>query len=140
MTGVQTCALPIFEWRAVRSAAPTPDTAHPSRAATARLWPADKEGEEEDEEVEDDDDDEDKDNGDEDDEEGARDEEEGQRGKGGGTTATTTKGSKTEETKEFEDWFWENRGEMNRAWKRRRRTAGKQRRYRENRVRAERAV
>ncbi|KAG5301787.1 hypothetical protein I7I48_01920 [Histoplasma ohiense] len=34
---------------------------------------------------------------------------------------------------EFAKWFWENRGENNRAWKRRRREASKMKRQRENR-------
>ncbi|KAF3484236.1 uncharacterized protein GIQ15_03560 [Arthroderma uncinatum] len=33
---------------------------------------------------------------------------------------------------EFAQWFWENRGDNNRAWKRRRREAGKEKRQRDN--------
>lgn len=36
---------------------------------------------------------------------------------------------------EFAKWFWENRGDNNRAWKRRRREAVKEKRQRENRQR-----
>lgn len=36
---------------------------------------------------------------------------------------------------DFANWFWENRGENNRAWKRRRREAAKEKRQRENRQR-----
>ena len=41
-------------------------------------------------------------------------------------------GMPKEET-EFAKWFWENRGENNRAWKKRRRDAAKEQRQRENR-------
>lgn len=41
-------------------------------------------------------------------------------------------GSAKEET-EFTKWFWENRGENNRAWKKRRRDAAKEQRQRDNR-------
>ncbi|PYI06258.1 hypothetical protein BO78DRAFT_429946 [Aspergillus sclerotiicarbonarius CBS 121057] len=37
------------------------------------------------------------------------------------------------EDSEFTKWFWENRGDNNRAWKRRRREAAKEQRQRENR-------
>lgn len=37
------------------------------------------------------------------------------------------------EESEFVKWFWENRGDNNRAWKRRRREAAKEKRQRENR-------
>lgn len=40
--------------------------------------------------------------------------------------------NKAEES-DFAKWFWENRGENNRAWKRRRRDAAKEKRQRENR-------
>lgn len=41
-------------------------------------------------------------------------------------------GASMEET-EFAKWFWENRGENNRAWKKRRRDAAKEQRQRDNR-------
>ncbi|KAK2879476.1 hypothetical protein FQN49_000834 [Arthroderma sp. PD_2] len=37
-----------------------------------------------------------------------------------------------EDDSEFAQWFWENRGDNNRAWKRRRREAGKEKRQRDN--------
>ncbi|EFE36175.1 uncharacterized protein ARB_05113 [Trichophyton benhamiae CBS 112371] len=43
------------------------------------------------------------------------------------------RGKEAAEDSEFAQWFWENRGDNNRAWKRRRREAGKERRQRENR-------
>lgn len=48
------------------------------------------------------------------------------------TPATGKAGVEGEET-EFAKWFWENRGDNNRAWKRRRREAAKEERQRENR-------
>jgi hypothetical protein len=39
----------------------------------------------------------------------------------------------TKEETEFTKWFWENRGDNNRAWKKRRRDAAKEQRQRENR-------
>ncbi|KAJ5782214.1 hypothetical protein N7457_003988 [Penicillium paradoxum] len=39
----------------------------------------------------------------------------------------------TNEETEFAKWFWENRGENNRAWKKRRRDAAKEQRQRDNR-------
>ncbi|EZF72459.1 hypothetical protein H105_05503 [Trichophyton soudanense CBS 452.61] len=43
------------------------------------------------------------------------------------------RGKEAAEDSEFAKWFWENRGDNNRAWKRMRREAGKERRQRENR-------
>ncbi|ERT00912.1 hypothetical protein HMPREF1624_02146 [Sporothrix schenckii ATCC 58251] len=111
-----------FEWRNVRSAAPTPDTAHPSRMTSIFKWPtpggaSDDEGE--DDGAADDDDD-----GDEDEKvDGDKDRKEKAAGEG-----------------DFQSWFWDNRGDLNRSWKRRRKTAAKDKRYRENRARAERAI
>lgn len=48
------------------------------------------------------------------------------------TPASGKTGAGGEET-EFAKWFWENRGDNNRAWKRRRREAAKEERQRENR-------
>ncbi|KAJ5727126.1 hypothetical protein N7493_004946 [Penicillium malachiteum] len=45
---------------------------------------------------------------------------------------TREAGAKKDET-EFSKWFWENRGDNNRAWKKRRRDAAKEQRQRENR-------
>ncbi|KAM5429644.1 hypothetical protein McanMca71_007074 [Microsporum canis] len=49
------------------------------------------------------------------------------------TKPGTKRGGNAAEESEFAQWFWENRGDNNRAWKRRRREAGKERRQRENR-------
>jgi hypothetical protein len=52
-------------------------------------------------------------------------------------TATPITRSETKaglkEDSEFTKWFWENRGDNNRAWKKRRRDAAKEQRQRENR-------
>lgn len=44
-----------------------------------------------------------------------------------------TEGSGDKDETEFAKWFWENRGDNNRAWKKRRRDAAKEQRQRENR-------
>lgn len=97
-----------IEWRNVRSAAPTPDTAHPSRMK--KLWTS---GE--------DDDDETGDGADADAEDGE---------------APAQGGDKTE----FQSWFWENRSELNKSWMTRRKSASKEKRHRENKARASKAV
>lgn len=104
-----------FEWRNVRSAAPTPDTAHPSRMTSNFKWPTPGGASDEDDEDEDDEEDE---------------KEEGDK----------EKKDKTAGEGDFQSWFWDNRGDLNRSWKRRRKTAAKDKRYRENRARAERAI
>ncbi|KAJ5199623.1 Nucleotide-binding alpha-beta plait [Penicillium cf. griseofulvum] len=48
------------------------------------------------------------------------------------TKARPEAGASIEET-EFAKWFWENRGDNNRAWKKRRRDAAKEQRQRDNR-------
>ncbi|KGO63222.1 Nucleotide-binding, alpha-beta plait [Penicillium expansum] len=48
------------------------------------------------------------------------------------TKARAEAGATMEET-EFAKWFWENRGDNNRAWKKRRRDAAKEQRQRDNR-------
>jgi hypothetical protein len=93
-----------FEFRGLRSAAPTPDTAHPNKRF---IWP-----------TEDDDDDNE-------------------------ASSPIQKDGKPEEGKSesnFQKWFWENRGETNRAWKKRRKEVAKEKRQRENRKRSDRAV
>ncbi|CAK7565399.1 MAG: hypothetical protein SEPTF4163_003316 [Sporothrix epigloea] len=110
-----------FEWRNVRSAAPTPDTAHPNRMINFQ-WPTMGLGEEEN--GEDDSEDEDKDT--QDAENKSRQKPEPASVKSGGG--------------DFQSWFWENRGDLNRSWKLRRKMAAKDKRYRENRARAERAI
>ncbi|ETS74457.1 hypothetical protein PFICI_14323 [Pestalotiopsis fici W106-1] len=110
-----------FEVRNIRSAAPTPDTAHPSRSYN--LWPRLGEDDiaEEDEE----------------DEEGE------DAGEDTTMTDATTPGAsadKSSSKSEFQNWFWEHRGDLNRSWKKRRKTASKEKRNRENRARAARAI
>ncbi|KAI1198852.1 hypothetical protein F5X97DRAFT_298454 [Nemania serpens] len=117
-----------FEFRNVRSAAPTPDTAHPSRSFN--FWAsqdstvnagADEEDEthelaavaEQEQEDEEDVDMED--------------------GVAGGQTSPTP-------ASDFQKQFWESRGDLNRAWRKRRKSAAKEKRYRDNRARAERAI
>ncbi|KAJ4139913.1 hypothetical protein NW768_001262 [Fusarium equiseti] len=95
-----------FEFRNVRSAAPTPDTAHPSRMRN--FWPED---EEEDEDAEMDD------------------EEEGDKNASGPSSSS-----------DFQAWFWNNRRDLNQSWMKRRKTAAKEKRHRENKARASKAV
>lgn len=105
-----------FEWRGMRSAAPTPDTAHPSRYS--RIWPLrdDRDGSPgiaEDEEPDD-----------------------GVDSPGGAGPEDAREGEPTNASTDFQKWFYENRGDLNRSWQRRRKVAAKQKRYRENKVRA----
>ena len=112
-----------FEFRNIRSAAPTPDTAHPSRSYN--LWPR---GGEDDiaEEDEEDEDGEDQDAG----------EDTAMTDAANAGASADKSGSKSE----FQNWFWEHRGDLNRSWKKRRKTASKEKRNRENRARAARAI
>lgn len=105
-----------FEWRGMRSAAPTPDTAHPSRYS--RIWPLrdDREdspgiaeGEENEDELD---------------------------SHGGAGPENADEGEPTNPNTDFQKWFYENRGDLNRSWQRRRKVAAKQKRYRENKARA----
>ncbi|TLS27107.1 hypothetical protein PpBr36_05094 [Pyricularia pennisetigena] len=109
-----------WEHRNIRSAAPTPDTAHHNRSF--KFWPPP--GEEYDiaeDEEEDGDDDEADDNN-------------------ASTSEAATASGEKAPTSDFQKWFWENRGDLNRSWKKRRKLAGKEKRYRENRSRASRAI
>lgn len=111
-----------IELRGIRSAAPTPDTAHPGRRF--KPWTH------EDEDIE---------------EEGAEYDEDGEdRGSqadGSNAAAGQALGAGVEEsTSDFQKWFWENRGDLNRSWKKRRKLAGKEKRYRENKARLARAI
>ncbi|KAM3494352.1 hypothetical protein MY3957_002360 [Beauveria namnaoensis] len=111
-----------FEWRNIRSAAPTPDTVHPARMRSffppmdedAEMAEAEEEEEEEEEEDDDDNDDEGADDG-----AGAPD---------------------GQATSDFQKWFWENRRDLNRSWMTRRKTAAKEKRHRDNKARASKAV
>ncbi|RYP35909.1 hypothetical protein DL767_003598 [Monosporascus sp. MG133] len=105
-----------FDYRNVRSAAPTPDTAHPSRSFN--LWSREDTLEEALEEDED-----------EDTTMAASVEQ--------GTAATSNTDAPTSE---FQKQFWENRGDLNRKWRKRKKMAAKEKRYRENKARAQRAI
>ncbi|KEF61241.1 uncharacterized protein A1O9_02806 [Exophiala aquamarina CBS 119918] len=100
--------------RGLRSAAPTPDTAYPSRFNSygSTGLPGD--------EVNDDDDD---------DELGKS-----HNPKKGVDSTKSRTATPSRNQSEFEKKFWENRGENNRAWKQRRRTVLKEKRQRENKV------
>ncbi|KAK5995220.1 hypothetical protein PT974_03618 [Cladobotryum mycophilum] len=104
-----------LEWRGTRSAAPTPDTAHPSRMQ--RLWPMGTLGEDEPEEEQEQEEDE---------EDEKEDDEEGE--------------GPAQANSDFQKWFWENRRDLNRSWMSRRKTAAKEKRHRENKARASKAV
>lgn len=109
-------------WRNVRSAAPTPDTAHPSRKHM-NGWPV---------------------NEDEEDVNGFNSRSsptetaKGGKGKkgdvGGGPLVGEEEGPKgTDPNADFQKWFYENRGDTNRTWKKRRKEVKKEVRQRENR-------
>ncbi|KAH8170303.1 hypothetical protein LIA77_09084 [Sarocladium implicatum] len=112
-----------FEWRNVRSAAPTPDTAHPSRMRN--FWAngeQDADADAMDVEV----------NGDADDNAAQDEEEEEEEQAQEAIPAASARKS------EFQDWFWENRRDLNRSWMKRRKAAAKEKRHRENKARASR--
>ncbi|KAK6846140.1 hypothetical protein PG987_001328 [Apiospora arundinis] len=112
-----------FEFRATRSAAPTPDTAHPSRSYLP--WSTQEDDlAEEDEEIEADGED--------------MEDADGDMAMAG--PAADGDQSKASAATDFQKFFWENRGDLNRKWKKRRKTALKERRNRENRARAARAI
>ncbi|CZT07922.1 related to SRP40 Suppressor of mutant AC40 of RNA polymerase I and III [Rhynchosporium agropyri] len=101
-----------FEYRGLRSAAPTPDTAHPNKRF---LWPSEKDEEEDDEEE--------------------------------ALSSPIRNGKKAEGTQkatepetDFQKWFYENRGDVRRAWTGRKKAAAKEKRQRENRKRDHRAI
>ncbi|KAL9614918.1 MAG: hypothetical protein Q9167_000660 [Letrouitia subvulpina] len=100
-----------YQRRRMRSAAPTPDTAAPGRATFGHVWSQGSDvPNEEDEDAE-----------------------------PGTDTPLESKNMEKEEEKkesEFQKWFWEHRGENNRAWKRRRREAAKEKRQRDNKKRS----
>lgn len=128
-----------FDYRVVRSAAPTPDTAHPTRSFN--LWPRGDSLEEAlDEEDEDEDEDEEEEEAEGQDDEdtvmGGAAEQGAATGSGGGSGSNTTEPP----VSEFQKQFWENRGDLNRSWRKRRKTAAKEKRYRENKSRAQRAI
>jgi hypothetical protein len=109
-----------IEYRRLRSAAPTPDTVHGNKRF---LWPtpasdsdsdADREGE------------------------GVSPVKEKKKEKGkanGGEGGMEEGEGDGEQESDFQKWFYEHRGEAGRAWKKRRREVGKEKRQRENRKR-----
>ncbi|KAL0933921.1 uncharacterized protein CTRU02_210720 [Colletotrichum truncatum] len=105
-----------FEWRNVRSAAPTPDTAHPNH--TKPFWAI---GHEED---------------DEEDDEATQQEIEATLN--AEQNAADAEGSVP--AGEFQKWFWENRRNLNQSWMKRRKTAAKEKRHKDNKTRASKAV
>ncbi|RWA08637.1 hypothetical protein EKO27_g6467 [Xylaria grammica] len=117
-----------FEFRNIRSAAPTPDTAHPSRSFN--FWVA--QGSADDAELDDEEDVEGL-GGVEEEQEQEDEDVDMEDGVAGGQTSQAS-GS------DFQKQFWERRGDLNRAWRKRRKSAAKERRYRDNRARAERAI
>jgi hypothetical protein len=102
-----------LEWRALRSAAPTPDTAGIGKRFRFAI-----DGAEQDQE----------DDSDYDGDEGMADAVPG----AASVTRESADGEVKEES-EFRKWFYEHRGENNRAWKKKRKEAKKQQRQRENR-------
>lgn len=100
-----------FDWRNVRSAAPTPDTAHPSRVKN--FWAIGSEGADEDM---------------------VDDDEEVNNALAEGESAESGP------VGDFQKWFWENRRDLNRSWMKRKKTAAKEKRHRENKSRAAKAV
>ncbi|QSZ30108.1 hypothetical protein DSL72_004628 [Monilinia vaccinii-corymbosi] len=104
-----------FEYRGIRSAAPTPDTAHVNKRFS---WP----GANEEEEDEDDDDD----------ERNSPTPKEAM----GGKIIFKEKESEEAPENDFQKWFYEHRGENTRGWKKRRKTAAKEQRHRENKKRS----
>lgn len=107
-----------FRQRRQRSAAPTPDTAAPGKTFGDLFDRPTPEGDEFDTVDEDDVDEED-----------------------GTAIEPPTQASKEEDANseapqsDFAKWFWEHRGETNRAWKRRRREAAKEKRKSDNKMR-----
>lgn len=101
-----------FEYRGTRSAAPTPDTAHPNKRF---IWPENDEDEDDDSQHA---------------SSPIRQKEQ----------VTEKESKRGEDESEFQKWFWENRGNVNRAWKKRKRTVAKETRQRESRKRYDRAV
>ena len=115
-----------MEFRGIRSAAPTPDTAAIDKKF---IFPWNTDGEDESEEAEG------AGNADGDAEMADLAEPAGEATHGGAAAAKAVANGAKEpkEESEFERWFWEHRGETNRAWKKRRREAMKEKRHRENR-------
>ncbi|OBT44602.1 hypothetical protein VE00_05809 [Pseudogymnoascus sp. WSF 3629] len=102
-----------FSSRGQRSAAPTPDTAHPMRKHFS--WPAEEE------------------------EEGDFNTADSPTRKAGGSGEVDPNAKEeTDPNQDFQKWFYEHRGETNRAWKKRQKEVKKEVRQRENRKRGDR--
>jgi hypothetical protein len=109
-----------LELRGIRSAAPTPDTAHPSRRFTP--WELDNDrAEQHDAEL-------------------TYQESEEDEHVPSHTMAAQAGESQGKPTSDFQQWFWNNRGDLNRSWKKRNKLARKEKRYRENKARMARAI
>ncbi|KFY63196.1 hypothetical protein V496_04116 [Pseudogymnoascus sp. VKM F-4515 (FW-2607)] len=103
-----------FSSRGQRSAAPTPDTAHPARKHFS--WPAEE------------------DDGDYNTEASPT-----RKAEGSGEVDPNAK-EETDPNQDFQKWFYEHRGETNRAWKKRQKEVKKEVRQRENRKRGDRSA
>lgn len=112
-----------LQYRSIRSAAPTPDTAAPNKTGFGNLWGREDDIEESD-----------------------GDEEKEWEGAGNETPRADEAAAKAGETdgtppeSEFSKWFWEHRGETNRAWKKRKREAAKEKRQKDNKRKGKRAA
>ncbi|ODA82187.1 hypothetical protein RJ55_00693 [Drechmeria coniospora] len=101
-----------FERRTVRSAAPTPDTAHPSRMKN--FWPSQEEEEDGGNTA----------NGDGDDGEEEEEEED--------DNEEQAPGRSSQDKSDFQSWFWKNRSDLNKSWMTQRKAAAKEKRHRKN--------
>ncbi|TRX88995.1 hypothetical protein FHL15_010117 [Xylaria flabelliformis] len=122
-----------FEFRNIRSAAPTPDTAHPSRSFNFWASQGSANGEEEENDAEGLEDVE------EEEEQTTREPEDEDADVDMADGVASEQKSQTPAS-DFQKQFWESRGDLNRAWRKRRKSAAKEKRYRDNRARAERAI
>lgn len=106
-----------FEYRGLRSAAPTPDTGFGNKRF---LWPNPSDNEDEADDQSD---------------SPVRQSQAKGSGKGAKEEKSGDGEGKGGEETEFQKWFYEHRGDTNRAWKKRRREVAKEKRQRENRKR-----
>ena len=127
-----------FRARRQRSAAPTPDTAAPGKTFGDVWTRVGRSGESDDSDDNDDDDHNDNDEmkglGIESGSLQKKSESPSPNGRAEDKNSGSAGGAKAEET-EFQKWFWEHRGENNRAWKRRKREATKEKRREDNKNR-----
>ena len=117
-----------LQYRSMRSAAPTPDTAAPTKTSFGNLWARDDEAESEDDRSKD--------------LEAIGEQEEASSSTPKASTDMSMKvsGEKEPTESDFSKWFWEHRGETNRAWKKRRREAAKEKRQKDNKRKGRNAV